>query len=318
MSPLKSPWTADRLNQAVTRAGEAICILTPDEPPRWGDEPLKIAGCQSLTSSVALLRPAIVSPQIEQSCLSVPAVLTLLAINPEPWCGTLIGADARDKVGGFSEAVNPLWEWLTRAAERVDVPIFSVEQAFAGVCHIDLRQAPLPDLVHRDGHGIPPWLLSRLEQFDLRQVAPMLSSQPDAMAVVAGLLEMHDLPRSHDLAQGIEGCGRHRSGDYWHAIHHRREPDPGNAKYWFRRVGSHPIQADLFAAAGLLISKEQPGVGRSLELLVRQGNWDAFAFVDLCGRAGTTQDSALIWAARRLQFLEMSLLLKSSYEDATT
>jgi hypothetical protein len=44
---------------------------------------------------------------------------------------------------------------------------------------------------------------------------------------------------------------------------HRQEPDAGNAAYWFRPVGAHPIFPALARAAG------------------REGRWDPFAFIDM-------------------------------------
>jgi hypothetical protein len=46
-----------------------------------------------------------------------------------------------------------------------------------------------------------------------------------------------DLTRSHEISQEIESA----EGSFWHGIMHRREGDFGNAKYWFRRVGNHPV-----------------------------------------------------------------------------
>jgi hypothetical protein len=46
-----------------------------------------------------------------------------------------------------------------------------------------------------------------------------------------------DLDRSHSLSQELP-C---RDGSFWHGIMHRREGDFGNAKYWFRKVGPHPV-----------------------------------------------------------------------------
>ena len=42
---------------------------------------------------------------------------------------------------------------------------------------------------------------------------------------------------AHTLAQDIATA----EGSYWHAIVHRQEPDAGNAAYWFRQAGAHPI-----------------------------------------------------------------------------
>jgi hypothetical protein len=137
-------------------------------------------------------------------------------------------------------------------------------------------------------------------------------------------MEMHDCgEQSHELAQSVEGRGRHRAGDYCHAIHHRREPDPANAKYWLQKVGTHPIHEALATASQTLlsvstISDRETNSDKALRGLTARGVWDAFAFVDLCARAATEGNSELAWAARKLQFLEMTLLLESAQEDATT
>ena len=50
-----------------------------------------------------------------------------------------------------------------------------------------------------------------------------------------------DIDRSHTLSQDISN----REGSFLHAIMHRREGDFSNAKYWFNRVGKHPVLDQL-------------------------------------------------------------------------
>ena len=58
-------------------------------------------------------------------------------------------------------------------------------------------------------------------------------------ACAAGLwLRFDFLDESHRVSQEDEG---NPERDFWHAVMHRREPDAFNSKYWWRRVGAHPV-----------------------------------------------------------------------------
>src|SRR5687768_14593322 len=85
---------------------------------------------------------------------------------------------------------------------------------------------------------------SRLSSLSPSDLSHSIRDQQMARACLAGLWLLHDfLDESHSISQEIDTT----TGSYWHGIMHRREPDYGNAKYWFRRMGQHPMCAPLLA-----------------------------------------------------------------------
>lgn len=149
------------------------------------------------------------------------------------------------------------------------------------------------------------------------------SARAARIAVRAGLLLWHDLlDESHSESQSIEGEGPFHLGDYWHAIMHRREPDYGNARYWLRRVGPHPVHDALSTQIPALkrellsICGETPEVKNWLER-VASSRWNADAMVSLCETcARRPEGDGLVRLGEWLQALEMTLLMDESLRAA--
>jgi hypothetical protein len=104
---------------------------------------------------------------------------------------------------------------------------------------------------------------------------------------------------SHELSQGIESG----EGSYWHGIAHRMEPDAGNARYWFRRVGAHPVFPALHAEAGHILDRYHPAAWR-----LPSKHWDPLLFIDWCEQARLSGGTAEAQTARAIQTTEWRLM----------
>jgi hypothetical protein len=110
-----------------------------------------------------------------------------------------------------------------------------------------------------------------------RAVRKPIVDKDAARCCLAGLWLWHDyLDESHVISQEVHTV----EGSYWHGIMHRREPDYGNAKYWFRRVPDHAVFGPLAEGARELASKAK--LDRPAEFLRTLSKWEPDRFVDLC------------------------------------
>lgn len=121
----------------------------------------------------------------------------------------------------------------------------------------------------------------------------------------AALLWHDHLESSHAISQSLATA----EGSWLHGIMHRREPDYGNAAYWFRRVGTHPGFAGL---AGIVVGHLAEVDAKPLAAsLAPGGRWDPFAFIDACERAERNADRGLHAILQSVQQFEFECLIRS-------
>lgn len=105
-----------------------------------------------------------------------------------------------------------------------------------------------------------------------------------------------DLDRSHSISQDISAA----EGSFWHGIMHRREGDFGNAKYWFSKVGAHPVFAVVGREAHRQHLMDDP-------VCFQHETLEPLAFVDVCHQTLRREDEQSE-NCRMIQWLEWQAL----------
>jgi hypothetical protein len=118
-----------------------------------------------------------------------------------------------------------------------------------------------------------------------------------SQAVQAGLLLWNDdLDGCHKIAQDLSDD----FGAYLHGIMHRREPDYGNSKYWFRRVGEPPLFPQLRNAA-LELLRDQNGLEAYRKALDAKKTWDPYLMIDWCESADEERQVSFLRAIQAIE-----------------
>ena len=163
----------------------------------------------------------------------------------------------------------------------------------------------IAQLLDRRSDGSVPVadVLLVLEVFDFATaVAPNPVADTEmALACESGLwLRHHFLDRSHDISQQIHSS----TGSFWHGIMHRLEGDFENAKYWFRKVGVHPIFPSLASAAHTI----------NPDCFVDANDWDPYDFIDRC--AATAGQDTTDLTLQEVASAEWELLFAHCFQQA--
>ncbi len=120
---------------------------------------------------------------------------------------------------------------------------------------------------------------------------------------LAGAWLLHGfLDEAHTLCQDVPTP----SGSYWHGVMHRREGDYGNASYWFRRAGDHPVGSLVASAAATHPATVEAALG---------GAWDPHRFNDQI-RQAVTQGGPLAKACQEVQWAEWRALFDYDWRQA--
>ena len=145
--------------------------------------------------------------------------------------------------------------------------------------------------------SVPPAVKAALHG---KRAAALLPASSSPEAALSGLwLYFGAFDECHEICQDLSTP----EGSYWHAILHRQEPDPGNAGYWFHRVGNHAVYNPLADSARAILNSAPEARFTIPE------TWDPSRFVDFCESARRTAvDAPAHCAAREIQLAEWQLL----------
>ena len=274
---------------------------------------------------IVLQETSLLAKLFEEAWKTLPSRLASLAVFPPPTTFVVTRADSSARLMRHTQDTNDaLWRCLVDLAKegsRIEVrtELCSDEIVCKAIREDGPEETWLPELLSTPPRRELEWLFGELRLARLSDLCGDVVSPADATAVLAGLWLLHgDADASHRQSQSIEDEGRHRCGNFWHAIMHRQEPDYGNSNYWFRRVGQHPIFPELARRATELILGDgsDQALGQRKKLGLPSG-WDSSAFVDWCEAASLSAEASQVELIRRIQFVEMHLLLRASFEDAT-
>jgi hypothetical protein len=165
------------------------------------------------------------------------------------------------------------------------------------------------DLVVRgDGNPEAREILETLKPADL--IAGPITDHDAAAGVLAGLWLWHDwLDESHRICQAIETP----SGSFWHAIMHRREGDFSNSKYWYHRVGQHPVYPAISNHAAVILNPLPMDKGW---VRLTNGGWNPGQFVDLVQPASADAADPRRPVLINLQHLEWRMLFDHCVREA--
>jgi hypothetical protein len=157
----------------------------------------------------------------------------------------------------------------------------------------------------QDGQRLIPLVSGRCSSQEARSLlkkqkpTDLFSHARAPEAALGGLfLYFSCFEECHELVQDVDSS----EGSFWHAILHRQEPDAGNAAYWFRQTGTHPIFPILAQAAEEIVAKYP-------EVEIRSAaKWDPFSFIEFSEEARHRPGSTGEQAALEIQRAEWQLL----------
>lgn len=249
----------------------------------------------------------------------LPSVLAGFVVPPETR-GAILLDTSRTLPAPSTKSDQPIQELVIRTAlANPDAVVLLGSGKNSEDSPLPNANVRLPELAPRHPGSSRKWLTNLLNQLNPRTYLNGEGDPCEVEALLAGLLQINDyLDESHNHSQSIEGEGQDVNGDYWHGIMHRREPDYGNGKYWFRRVGHHPCFDLLPALAEQAFNKcNSPDAAHWKSRLTQPTGWDGAAFIDLCQAVERSSDPELTTAAKRMQWAEMLLLLDHSHRQAS-